>query len=251
MAAGLSLGLNLISIVLFLLPGLVGVKLGLWYAKRADWFNRIDTIALSFGVSLFSLVFIYTLHSRLHGDWLKTSEVAAAWIALPSGLFVYIQLVVLSSLMGLLLGAINFGGDIVAKRSGIWNKFFVTIDSESDSEQYQVRVRMQSGDELWGRVEDKGEIGANRDILLERPRRIIRREDGSIGEAYSYTGYAYLHNEDISHIEFDSLSDADIVQGPGDDDAEPESDEEIQELEEFAGEGDVRDDTESGESSSS
>lgn len=72
---------------------------------------------------------------------------------------------------------------------------------------------MQSGDELWGRVEDNGEISVNRDILLENPRRVIRGEDGSIGETYRYTGTAYLHNQGIAHIEFDRLKTADEIGG--------------------------------------
>lgn len=237
MAAGLSLGLNLISIVLFLLPGLMGVKLGLLKAERADWFNRVDTIALSFAVSLASLLSVYALHSLYRGNPLSTDELASVWLTLPWGIFVYLLLVLISLSIGVILAFGNFGGDAVARRSGLWNKFFVMIDSESTSEEYQVRVHMESGDEIWGRVEEKGEIGANRDIVLEDPLRIIRGEDGAIGEKYRYTGYAYLHNQDISHVEFDSLRDADDFQKSGEDGSEPEPDDETEELEEFADEG--------------
>lgn len=213
MPSSLSLGLNLISLIVFVLPGLAGVKLGLLIANRADWLNRVDTIALSFGVSLLSMAGIYLWYSVFAGHLLVAAELSPVWEHLPTGLIVYVQLLGVSLTVGVLLGVLDFGGDYVAKREGLWYKFFSEIESEQDFEKYQVRVRMQSGDELWGRVEDKGEISVNRDVLLENPRRIIRGEDGSIGDTYRYTGTAYLHNQGIAHIEFDRLKTADEVGG--------------------------------------
>ncbi|WP_243700350.1 DUF6338 family protein [Halorussus pelagicus] len=257
MPSSLSLGLNLVSLVVFVLPGLAGVKLGLLIADRADWLNRVDTIALSFGVSILSMGGVYFWYSLLNGHLLRFAELSSVWSHLPTAITVYLQLLGTSLGVGVLLGVLDFGGDHVAKREGLWYTFFSEVESKTDSEEYQVRVRMQSGDELWGRVEDNGEISVNRDILLENPRRVIRGEDGSIGDTYRYTGTAYLHNQGITHIEFDRLKTADAVgrdesnldtsrketrpeSDTTDDSADAGSveDAEIEELEEFAEEAD-------------
>lgn len=209
MPNGLSLGLNLVSLVVFLLPGLAGVKLGLLIADRADWLNRVDTVALSFGVSLVSMGVVYTWFSALALRPMTTTALSPIWNDILVGIVMYLDILGVSLFVGMLLGVFDFGGDSVARRKGLWYKFFSEIESELEDEEYQVRVRMQSGDELWGRVEDKGEISVNRDVLLENPRRIVRSEDGSIGDTYRYTGKAYLHNQDISHIELDELKTAD------------------------------------------
>ncbi|WP_135854935.1 DUF6338 family protein [Halorussus salinus] len=213
MPNSLSFGLNLVSLVVFVLPGLTGVKIGLLIADRADWLNRVDTIALSFGVSLVSMGGVYLWYSVLNGHLLLLTELSPAWTHLPTAITVYLQLVGTSLGVGVVLGVFDFGGEYVARREGLWYRFFSEVEAQTDSEEYQVRARMQSGDELWGRVEDNGEISVNRDVLLENPRRIVRSEDGSIGDTYRYTGTAYLHNQAISHIEFDRLKTADAVGG--------------------------------------
>lgn len=248
MPGSLSLGLNLVSLIVFVLPGLAGVKLGLLIADRADWLNRVDTIALSFGISLVSMGWLYAWISLLSSRPLTTDEVSLVLETLPLGIGLYLYVVAASLLAGLLLGAFNFGGDSVAKRKGLWYKFFSEIESELDDEKYQLRVRMQSGDELRGRVDDKGEISINRDIVLENPLRIIRSEDGSVGDTYRFTGKAYLHNQDISHIEFDRLKTADkfAKTGPetdreGDGAKTDKDDSEMEELETLAKEAEAED----------
>jgi hypothetical protein len=213
MPSGLSFGLNLVSLIVFLLPGLAGVKIGLLIADRADWLNRVDTIALSFGVSLAAMGSVYMWHSVFARELLTIDAISPIWNTVPLGIITYLDVLGISLVVGILLGVFDFGGEYMARRGGLWYTFFSEIESEPDSEKYQVRVRMQSGDELWGRVEDNGEISVNRDILLENPRRVIRGEDGSIGETYRYTGTAYLHNQGIAHIEFDRLKTADEVGG--------------------------------------
>ncbi|MFC7081201.1 hypothetical protein [Halorussus caseinilyticus] len=73
--------------------------------------------------------------------------------------------------------------------------------------------RTNAGDELYGRVEDEGETAISRDIILESPPKGLRRirydENGEVAEEYHLTGYAYVHNQSISHIEFDRLENAD------------------------------------------
>jgi hypothetical protein len=140
MPSGLSLGLNLVSLVVFLLPGLAGVKLGLLIADRADWLNRVDTIAVSFGVSLVSMGLIYTWFSVLTLHPLTSSELSPIWNDVLVGIVVYLDILGVSLLVGILLGVFDFGGDAVASRKGLWYKFFSEIESELDAEEYQVRV---------------------------------------------------------------------------------------------------------------
>ncbi|QCW03047.1 hypothetical protein [Natrinema pallidum] len=240
MPGGISIGFNLITITLFILPGIAGVKYGLLIADRADWLNRTDTIALSFGLSLLSATIAYFLYSGISTEILTYTDLLPILDTPLNTLSVYFHLMIISLLIGNVLGMFEFGGETIASRQGLWYEFFSRIESESESEKYQVRVRMQSGDELWGRVEDKGEISLDRDILLEEPRRIIREENGTISEDYNYTGYAYLHNQGISHVEFDSISDADRAEAikqqndNADSQSTEEDDQEMEELKSIA-----------------
>lgn len=89
MPSGLSFGLNLVSLVVFLLPGLAGVKIGLLIADRADWLNRVDTIALSFGVSLVAMGSVYIWHSALAHELLTIDAVSPVWNTIPLGIITY------------------------------------------------------------------------------------------------------------------------------------------------------------------
>lgn len=214
MGLGVSPSVGLLSIILFLLPGLAGVKLALQIAERGDWLNRIDTITLSFGVSLFSMVTIYFGFSLLKtvldsgNHFLTVTEVQTRLSSIPSAIFHYVVLVGFALLVGSILGYFDFGRNRFTSNL-LWRRFFDIVKDSGDGENYAVRIRTRTGDELFGRVEDEGETALSRDIILENPRRVRYDENGEVAEEHIWTGYAYVHNQSVSHVEFDRLEDAD------------------------------------------
>lgn len=247
MPIGISPKVGLLSIVLFLLPGLAGVKLGLQIADRSDWLNRIDTVALSFGVSLFSMLVIYFASSLpvfLFSSQLLLSatNVQTLLSTIPTIIFYYSLLIAFALLIGHTLGRFDFGRNRFTP-SSLWYRFFDIAEDSGNGENYAVRIRTNAGDELFGRVEDEGETAISRDMILESPLRRKRYdENGEVAEEYRWTGYAYIHNQSISHIEFDRLEDADEAEAHEaevdnqrtiDDSYEETTEKEMEELEEF------------------
>ncbi|APX00218.1 hypothetical protein CHINAEXTREME_20630 (plasmid) [Halobiforma lacisalsi AJ5] len=55
--------LGLLEVVLFLIPGLAGIKVLLWITNQSDRFNQLDTIGISFGLSLVSMGILYVAFS--------------------------------------------------------------------------------------------------------------------------------------------------------------------------------------------
>ncbi|WP_276280881.1 DUF6338 family protein [Halorussus caseinilyticus] len=217
MAIGIFPKTGLLSIILFLLPGLAGVKLGLQIADRSDWLNRIDTVALSFGVSLFSMIIIYFVFSLPVFFFsprfsLSTTQVQTRLSTISSTIFYYSVLMAFALAVGGVLGRCDFGRNLFTS-SSLWHRFFDIAENSGEGESYAVRIRTNAGDELYGRVEDEGETAISRDIILESPPKGLRRirydENGEVAEEYHLTGYAYVHNQSISHIEFDRLENAD------------------------------------------
>lgn len=246
--------LGLISIVLFFLPGFAGIKLGLRKAGRGDWLNRLETIGLSFGLSLSAMLGLYLIGSGIHSydqeDIILLSRTTIInWLStLPSIILWYLLLVGLALAGGLVLGHYDFGGSYFEPILP-WERFHQLAEHSGEDETYVVRVRTLAGDELRGKVEDEGEAALNKDIILEDPRRLRFAETGEIADQTSWTGNAYIHSQSIAHVEFDRLEDADAAQAQEyerqsqqtlEDASEAEADEEeMEELEELAQESEA------------
>lgn len=209
--------LGLISIVLFLLPGLGGIKLGLRIAERGDWLSRLETTGLSFALSLAAMYALYFLGSlymtcrnaELH---LLTQENLVSWLStLPSIALGYLILIVFALFGGALLGCLDFGAHFFDPILP-WANFHQLAKQSGDGETYAVRVRTIPGDELRGKVEDEGEAALNKDIILENPLRLRFNDEGEVADDRSWTGNAYIHSQSIAHVEFDRLEDADATE---------------------------------------
>jgi hypothetical protein len=250
MEIGIGSSFSLLSIILFLLPGLAGIKLGLRIAERGDWLNRLETTGLSFGLSLAAMFAIYFIASIVKSliEWnigfISQSDVINYGSTLPSLIFFYLLLVVLALTGGFFLGKFDFGGKYFSPTLP-WARFHQLAEGSGKGETYAVRVRTTSGEELRGKVEDEGEAALNKDIILENPLRLRFSEDGSVVNQKSWTGNAYIHSQSIAHVEFDRLEDADASeaveyerQGQRTlEEASIADDEEMEELEKLAEEG--------------
>jgi len=242
---------GLLSIILFLLPGLAGIKLGLRVAERGDWLSRLETTGLSFGLSLSAMLAIYAAYSVIQSYskskiyLLNLNDIEAIVSGVPQLILTYFILILFALVGGYILGVVDFGGrhfDPILP----WGRFHQLAENSGDGETYEVRVRTMAGEELRGKVEDEGEAALNKDIILENPRKLRFSEEGSVVDDRSWTGNAYIHSQSIAHVEFDRLEDADESEARGysrqkqqtlDSSTEEGNDDEMEELEKLAEEG--------------
>lgn len=235
-------GLGLVSIILFLLPGLAGVKYGLQRAERGDWLNRIDTIALSFAVTLFSMVLLYLVFSATNSilvgeiHFVTRAELQMRVSPIPWLIFHYLSLVATSLLVGGLLGTYDFGRRYFSSNL-LWRRFFSLAEEQRDGGNYVVRVQTVQGDEIRGRVKAEGETTISKDVILQNPSRERFDEDGKVVEEYPWTGLVYIHNQNVAHIEVDRLEDADEAEAR---EVEGEPQLTLREIEEREGEDEMR-----------
>ena len=253
MSIAVGTNFSLLSIILFLLPGLAGIKLALQIAGRGDWLSRLETISLSFALSLAGMLVIYLILSVYMSVatgslyLLSFSGVNNLISDLPTLIRVYISLVMFALVGGAFLGSVDFGSDFFEPTLP-WARFHEFAEQNGHDDPYAVRVQTTADEELRGKVEDEGEAALNKDMVLEEPLRLRFAEDGSIESRRSWTGNVYIHSQSIVHVEFDRLSDADLSEieedkREGEDRAETEGTEddknkqEMEELEELAEEG--------------
>jgi len=257
MVLGILSGLGLVEIVLFLLPGLFGIKAALWKAHRADWLNQIDTVAASFSLSLISMGILYIYHSgnanlclvnyqRACSPFLTEAKIKQMTKPLESLLELYVQLHLVSLITGLVTGSVYYHGlraGEMIPRGELWPHYFRLI---RNSERVTLRKRIRNGVSRWlsnrwmynalpsllpndgreehyirvhtvdgvaidGRITQEGEPSQNRDIILEQPTMIQFENDGTEKILDEWTGSIYIHNQGISHIQFDDLSTADEI----------------------------------------
>lgn len=177
---------NLLSIVLFLLPGLAGVKLYLRAARRSDPFNRIDTVALSIFVSLLSFITVYVGYWLLFppygtfgiGHAPLVTDLRAEIRSLPEVIYVYMIVTGLAAGGGRLAGCRNlFLEYLPDDPNRRWIvPFEGIVGGDSDS---SVRIVTNDGDRITGTVRDFGRDENAHDVLLENPKRL--RQDPSEG----------------------------------------------------------------------
>jgi hypothetical protein len=235
-----SLGLGVI--LLFLLPGLAGMKTYLWETQRSDQFSRLDTIGISFIASLFALVLVYagywiylgwpariwSTYQLIYLDWpagFLFSD-APLWPELkshvdtvPEYIVHYAFLYVVTVAGGFALGrcGVGIGGD-PAHRTEIWERHFKNMNIDEDEPKgNQVRLVTTEGDWIYGEVAKFGESANTRDLVLEDPQLITRDvvlEDPPLANRSSgdelpptdrvreWQGRLYVHNRDIARVFF-------------------------------------------------
>lgn len=243
-----NVSVNLLAVILFLLPGLAGVKLGLERADRADWLNRTDTTVLSFFVSIISMIFLYIGQSALQNQFVTTQGLKSSLDSIPEAIGYYTLLVIVAVILGILIGEIEFGEDIphLPSLDDRWITYFKYVKEETDGDAPFVRVGIETGDEIRGDVVDYGEAVNNRDVILKNPTYVRYSEVGEEVENYRWTGRVYIHDQSITHVEFDDLDSADEVESniPAEEDETSKEESNIEKLEELSESADVEFDEE-------
>lgn len=230
---------NLVSILLFLLPGLIGVKVYLQQVNSQDRFNRIDTVALSFVVSLLGLLLIYlwywvSLPPRgdiLLGHAPRIDELESHLDSLPELVWHYSVVLCLTVAGGLLLG--HYGGllgYLPDAPNKIWRtKFEAAVKGNDDN---YVQVVTTDGERIEGKID---EWSANsRNVVLQNPKRVT--PDGTTQNEVSDDPQrkVYLHDQDLSRIYFEEPSSADEASVPDPETTGETTDRETEELEKSA-----------------
>lgn len=209
-----SISVNLLAVILFLLPGLAGVKLGLERADRADWLNRTDTTVLSFFVSIASMLILYFGQSALAQHFITIEGVKSSLDTIPAAIGYYALLLIIALLLGIIIGHMKFGENIpyLPSLDDRWITYFNYVKDQTDGDAPFIRVDIETGDEIRGEVVDYGEAVNNRDVILKNPRYVRYSEEGRKVENYRWTGRVYIHDQSITHVEFDDLDSADEVE---------------------------------------
>lgn len=198
---------NLLSIVLFLLPGLTGVKMYLRTVRRSDPFNRIDTVALSVFVSLLSFLVVYAGHWILFppygtyglGHAPRRTNLRPEVDTLPEVTFVYAVVVGVAACGGLAAGHRD---KFVQRLPDDPNRRWIVpfdgiIGDESDS---SVRVVTTDGDRVTGTVRDFGQEA--QDVLLEEPKRLRRDPAGGWSVAEELGETLYIDGQTVARVHF-------------------------------------------------
>lgn len=236
-----SLGLGVV--LLFLLPGLAGVKTYLWQVQRSDQFGRLDTIGLSFFVSLTAIASLYLgywIHlgwppwTTLFGDAPLWNDLKSHVDSVPEYLGHYGLLILLTVTGGYGFGrmGVGIGGD-PDHRSEIWEYHFKHItNGEADND---VRIVTTDGASIEGKVDKFGESANTRDLVLEEPRRLTPDDRSERRVVESWDGQLYVHDQEISKVYFDEPESLDEPASPNTDPEEmAEEDDEMGELDEYA-----------------
>lgn len=200
---------DLLTIILFLLPGLVSVKVGLKIADRADWLNRIDTVAYSFLISLASITTLYFLYSYHADNFLTYVQIESTFSHPKFALANYAMTLWICLAFGFVLGQADFGREYGFGTTDPWTSFFNGVrDDIEDGNDYAVVVHTNSGAKVTGAVATEGETAKNRDLRLKSPTRSYFNPEGNAVRTEDWEGYVYIHNQEISHVEFDRLDNA-------------------------------------------
>lgn len=209
---------NLLYATLLVVPGLLGLKLYLIGSRRINDYSRLDAIVYSLGISILSIFSIYLLSSLILWKLVDFSDIQSP--SLPFLIGLYMLHVAISCSLGGLSGHLDdarldnndgpferlFGyfddsrsdsnEDVIQEE--LWDYIFDDIYSES-----RVRVVKIDGTEIEGTVAKYGDAVQSRDIILSSAYEMIPNREGEENRARGLGKYTYIHEQDISHIEFD------------------------------------------------
>lgn len=236
---------NLVSILLLLVPGWLGVKLYLDGVERSDRLGRIDTVVVSIGVSLCVLltlavyygsgVLILTLSSP---PWYPTSRQLSPLVESPALLTInYVNLVLIAALLGGYCADRGYLiGQLPDAPNKVWRTRLEAVENSPGDD--RVRVVTTDGDHIVGELENWSVD--SRDLVLDRPK---QTEVGVTGEERVVKRFAssvYLRDSEVTRVHVENPESADKSSvDPDRPDAEPDG--EMRELDRAVSERDRSD----------
>lgn len=192
------LTVNLLYAIFFVVPGLLGLKIYLKIAEKVDSYTRLDAIIYSLGISIISVFVLYVVY----GIWLwnlpQFNDVRFSELPIIMG--VYVAHVVASCVTGVAIGKIDARrsdrGDQKTRRE-LWDFAFDDIYSDT-----RIRVTTLDGRKIEGTVAKMGETAQSQDLILVSAYELHNPEDEDAKKAEELGEYTYIHEQDISTIQF-------------------------------------------------
>lgn len=200
---------NIVAILLlpiFIIPGIAGLKVRLYVARRSDNYGRLDTVVYSWLLSAVSLLGIYLGVGYLTGDFTlvpsfldvpQSVQANETGLRIPFVLGLYAVHFCLCVVIGGVFGAFayNFIDEVQitdrhSKRELMLNKIAPGKD---------VVLRTKSGELFKGRVGSKWDTEDGEDILLRSPSQLIDR-GGETWATEKRGPYLYMDSGEVSRI---------------------------------------------------
>lgn len=221
---------DLVSILLLLLPGWLGLKLYLEEVERTDRLNRIDTVVVSIGISIsiilvstvpytVSIVLLNCCDSSLLPTTVEFSEPLRSPPVVTLG---YLFLLTSSSYAGIKVGDrgwfIRFLPEAPNK---VWRTRLEGIENSPGND--KIRVVTSDGDHIKGDIETWNV--ESRDIVLSDPERIDIGVGGDERTVRDRDGRVYFRDSEIArvHVEKPAWGDESSVDS-GRSDTKPDDD---------------------------
>ncbi|MFC7236615.1 DUF6338 family protein [Halosegnis marinus] len=236
MALGNLVGLNILSVILLIVPGVIGIKLYLYLRKTVDQYSRLDSIVGSIVLSLVSLILHYVLISVASRAWLTADGLTG--LGIGTIIHGYLSIVALCLLLAGLLATIQhyltpklgsgralevretvaatwpytavhdqlsrFGRPDATPRVEVWDHMF----QQELLDDPLAKVVTTEGAIVEGEVMIRGNTVQSRDLLIDFEGHIpSHNENGALSN--NETQYVYLHEQDISFISFGEIPDVD------------------------------------------
>lgn len=197
-------GTTLLLFLLFIAPGLLGLKTRLWVSRRPTEYDRIDIIVFSVIFSISSLILLYLSWSYLRWEFITGDTVRR--ISLAQFLGIYILHVLQCLVIGVAAGSFahNYIEDNrIRDLYNSWEFAFQYVHSAID-----VDVKTSDGHWIRGHVIQYETTDGVRDLILSSPRLVdspeADKESGTpLGEN------VYLDEPDILRVVFHEHSDED------------------------------------------
>lgn len=199
---------NLVSILLLLVPGWLGVKLYLDGVERSDRLGRIDTVVVSILVSLCGLLILaayYTLWVLLltlsSSPWYPTVQQLSPLVQTPVLVIInYMNLTVVSSVLGLYCAC---SGRLIGKLPEALNKAWRTrLEAvEGSPGDDRVQVVTTDGDRITGTL---GSWSVDsRDLVIEQPEWTDTDFGGEEHTLKSRDGSVFVRGDRVARVYVD------------------------------------------------
>lgn len=204
---------NLVSILLLILPGWLGVKLYLNGVERSDRLGRIDTVVVSIVVSLCGLLILavfYTLwllvFSYPSSPWYPTVRQLSPLVQAPVLVIInYANLVVVASILGLYCA---YSGRLIGQLpdapNKVWRTRLEAVEKSPGGD--KIRVVTTDGDRI------TGELGNwsvdSRDLVVEDPKWTEVGVSGDDRILKNRRGSVYIRDSRIARVYVEGLEDA-------------------------------------------
>lgn len=210
MAAPSRIPISLFTIILLLVPGLVGLELYYIRANKRNRISRIQWIVYSVFLSLFSLTLLY-LFTPVYFNWITTkaddfsiafniaTEQEILGLSFFSVTVLYAFHLTLTFSLGFLAGFFedeHINPNLVLDRRPPWEYAF----KESASE--QVEVSLDDETVIRGRFHEAAWDKENQDLYIEDPEEIKYKDGSEVGESIDLGRSVLLTESAIDYVIF-------------------------------------------------